>query len=269
MPNYDKNINLEQAARRLLNDREALVPFCDFPSALTPTTISRGYQIQDYLIKKYEARGDKLGGWKVGLASTKMQAAVGIPHPIEGPILASLIQESEAQLSISNYLTLCVEAEVAFIVGNEIGARKTLWKAPEISEQMESVAVAIEIADDRASNNTVFKGGGLNVANFVHNAGCVIGPPIKNWSKIDLAEEKLKITLNDQYIGSGFGSTILGNPINSVTWLANNLSRRGYKLSSGSVIMTGCVTESIWLNPADKLSVESQHLGNVCLQLGP
>ncbi len=267
MAEYRTTEHINRAADRLLHDRDTCVALAKFPSKLTPSSLSQGYELQDQLIKKYKSRGDGIGGWKVGLASTKMQKAVGIPHPIEGPILASLIQHGGAHLSIKDYLTLCVEAEVAFVVGEDIKAGDKLCTPQQVSARIESVAVAIEIADDRGSNNTVLHGGGLNIANFIHNAGCVMGNPVRDWSTIDLAQETLQITLNGHNMGSGAGSEVLGNPINSATWLANKLSRRGYVLSAGSIIMTGCVTNTIWLNEADSLTVESKHLGEVSVKV--
>ena len=258
---------VEQAAVRLLQDRDACVALAKFPTKLTPSTLSQGYQLQDQLIKKYKSRGDGIGGWKVGLASRKMQKAVGIPHPIEGPILASLIRHGGAHLSINDYLTLCVEAEMAFVVGEDIAAGEKLYTPEQVSARIESVAVAIEIADDRGSNNSVLHGGGLNIANFVHNAGCVMGNPVQDWSTIDLAQETLQITLNGYSMGAGAGSEVLGNPINSATWLVNNLSQRGYVLLVGSIIMTGCVTTTIWLNEGDSLTVKSKHLGEVSVKI--
>ena len=208
---------VEQAAVRLLQDRDACIALAKFPTKLTPSTLLQGYQLQDQLIKKYKSRGDLISGWKVGLASRKMQKVVGIPHPIEGPILASLIRHGGARLSISDYLTLCVEAEMAFVVGEDLVAGEKLYTPEQVSARIESVTVAIEIADDRGSNNSVVRGGGLNIANFVHNAGCVMGNPIQDWSTIHLAQETLQITLNGNSMGAGAGSEVLGNPINSAT----------------------------------------------------
>ena len=93
-----------------------------------------------------------------------------------------------------------------------------------------------------------------------------MGNPVQDWSTIDLAQETLQITLNGNSMGAGARSEVLGNPINSATWLVNNLSQRGYVLSVGSIIMTGCVTTTIWLNEGDSLTVESKHLGEVLVK---
>jgi len=259
---------VRKAAGRLFKDREDNVRFDAFPACLTPVSIAEGYLVQDELIKTYVGEGYEVGGWKVGLTSTTMQELVGISHPIEGPILKSLIGENEVNISANDYLTLCVEAEIGFVVGREIEPRREPWNTKTIASRIESAMVAIEIADDRDSGNAVYKGGGLNVANFVHNVGCVIGSPIQDWSRIDLRKEVLRVFLNGTNIGCGVGKQVMGNPINAAVWLINNLSKRGYNLLAGTLILTGCVTESIWLKKLDTFSVETESLGKVSLQVG-
>ena len=258
---------VKKAAARLFRDREANVRLDAFPACLTPATMADGYRVQDELIKTYAGKGHEVGGWKVGLASTKMQDLVGIPHPIEGPILKPLIKQNGAEISANDFLTLCVEAEIGLVVGGDIEPRREPWNTKTIASRIGSAMVAIEIADDRDSNNAVYKGGGLNIANFVHNVGCVVGIPIQDWLRIDLSKESLNVFLNGRNIGCGIGKQIMGNPMNSAVWLINNLSKRGYNLPPGTVILTGCVTESIWLNKLDKFSVETENLGKVSVKV--
>ena len=258
---------VKEAAARLFRDREANVKLDAFPECLTPVSMAQGYLVQDELIKIYGGKGHEVGGWKVGLASTKMQELVGISHPIEGPILKSFIESNDAEICANDYLTLCVEAEIGLVVGGEIEPRRELWNAKSLASRIGSAMVAIEIADDRESDNAVFKGGGLNIANFVHNVGCVVGTPIQDWLRIDLSKESLNVFLNGRNIGCGIGKQIMGNPMNSAVWLINNLSKRGYNLPTGTVILTGCVTESIWLNKLDRFSVETENLGKVSVKV--
>ena len=95
----------------------------------------------------------------------------------------------------------------------------------------------------------------------------MIGTPIQNWSRIDLSKELLQVRLNGNKIGQGMGKEIMGNPLNSALWLINNLSKRGYNLSVGMIILTGCVTKSVWLKELDRFSVESENLGKVSLKV--
>ena len=94
---------VKEAAARLFRDREANVKLDAFPECLTPVSMAEGYSVQDELIKIYGGKGHEVGGWKVGLASAKMQELVGISHPIEGPILKSLIKQNGAEISANDF----------------------------------------------------------------------------------------------------------------------------------------------------------------------
>ena len=76
-----------------------------------------------------------------------------------------------------------------------------------------------------------------------------------------------KVNLNEVFIGSGTDAAALDHPFNSVSWLANNLGRRRHNLHEGAIVLTGCVTESIWLNEGEQMVVEAENLGRVSVAL--
>ena len=95
----------------------------------------------------------------------------------------------------------------------------------------------------------------------------MLGPSIENWQETNLAAEKLSINLNEVFIRSGTGAAVLDHPFNSVAWLANNLGRRRHNLHEGAIVLTGCVTETIWLNEGEQMVVEAENLGRVSVAL--
>ncbi|HIO01292.1 MAG TPA: hypothetical protein EYN14_04945 [Alphaproteobacteria bacterium] len=60
---------------------------------------------------------------------------------------------------------------------------------------------------------------------------------------------------------------MLDHPFNSVSWLANNLGRRRHNLHKGAIVLTGCVTETIWLNEGEQMVVEAENLGRISVAL--
>ena len=237
-------IRVCRAVERLLKDRDENARFGDFPVDLTPPNLPEGYKVQDALIKRYQDRGQGIDGWKVGLASKSMQQSVGIPHPIEGPILESLSHNEHVDLSNADYVSVCLEADGLVLLAGPISYNEGPWTSETARERVGSVMVAIETTDDRLSKKNL-NTDGLSIANFVHNEGCVLGPSIENWQETNLSAEKLSINLNEVFIGSGTDAAALDHPFNSVSWLANNLGRRRHNLHEGAIVLTGCVTEAI------------------------
>jgi len=57
--------------------------------------------------------------------------------------------------------------------------------------------------------------------------------------------------LNGQEVATGLGSAVLGNPLNSISWLAGKLGEYGQRLRPGDIIMTGSFVRQFPLASGD------------------
>ena len=146
-----EEIRVCRAVEQLLKDRDENARFGDSPVDLTPPNLPEGYKVQDPLIKRYQDRGQGIDGWKVGLASKSMRQSVGIPHPIEGPILESLSHNEHVDLSNADYVSVCLEADGLVLLAGPISYNEGPWTSETARERVGSVMVAIETTDDRLS----------------------------------------------------------------------------------------------------------------------
>ena len=71
------------------------------------------------------------------------------------------------------------------------------------------------------------------IGDFCANAALALGPGIDNWQGIDLAAKEVELRIDGVHAVTGIGSAVLGNPRNSLTWVANFLSGRGIALEAG------------------------------------
>ena len=62
---------------------------------------------------------------------------------------------------------------------------------------------------------------------------------------------------------TGSGAAVLGNPLNVVAWLANELSKFGRKLQKGDKITTGVTTDIYLAQPGDHLAADFGAMGRV------
>jgi 2-keto-4-pentenoate hydratase len=99
------------------------------------------------------------------------------------------------------------------------------------------------------------------VVGNVWNAGCVLGAPVADWRKLDLARATYRLTINGGEIGAGKGSDVMGNPLNALTWLANKLAADGRPLKRGMVVMTGSTVPIQFPQPGDRAVVTVEGLG--------
>ena len=64
-------------------------------------------------------------------------------------------------------------------------------------------------------------------------------------------------------MASGLGSAVLGNPLNSVQWLAEKLGQYGRRLRPGDIVMTGSFVRQFPLQPGDIAVAEFSGIGRV------
>jgi 2-keto-4-pentenoate hydratase len=71
------------------------------------------------------------------------------------------------------------------------------------------------------------------------------------------------VQINGRDVASGFGSAVLGNPLNSVAWLAGKLGQYGKGLRAGDIVMTGSFVRQFPLSPGDVAVADFSGIGRV------
>ena len=72
-----------------------------------------------------------------------------------------------------------------------------------------------------------------------------------------------RVMLNGKEIVAGTGDAVLGNPINSVVWLARKLTEFGRSIRQGDVVMTGSFVRQFPLAPSDHAEADFSGIGRV------
>ena len=101
----------------------------------------------------------------------------------------------------------------------------------------------------------------LALADNAQQKTVVLGAPVKLPEFLESIEAKVYV--NDQLVGSGTGDAVLGNPLNSIVWLAGKLGQYGRTLKSGEIIMTGSFTRQFPMMPGDRIRTEFSGIGAV------
>ena len=77
------------------------------------------------------------------------------------------------------------------------------------------------------------------MADFGVHVAFIPGPAIDNRDPLDLASVEVKAMTNGEETNSGIGGAVLGNPLNSLLWLHNELINSGKALKAGDWVSTG------------------------------
>ncbi len=220
--------------------------------------------IMGVMMRVNEILGWPSAGWKIGAAAEEVRKAEGVPGPAPGQLSREGVYASPARLPPSLFILYrCSECEFAFRLAADLPPRAEPYTEAEVSDAVESLMPALEIGD------TVFEdwyGASGYQGSSMDNGGAaafVHGAPITDWRELDLPNAKIDLYLNGTYIKSGYGRAAMGNPLTSLTWMANWLRERGLGLHAGEFVSTGTCTGHFFAAPGDKLEVDFGPIGRV------
>jgi 2-oxo-3-hexenedioate decarboxylase/2-keto-4-pentenoate hydratase len=259
MPTAPENAS-EAAARELYAQHLAKRRLEGLPAGLWPADIAAAYAVQDRLQAHYFAAGERLAGWKVALTTPVMQKLVGVGHPCEGAIFESRVRTSPAALRAGDYVRIAVEAEIAVRLGRDLGPAGAPYDRAGVAEAVAQCMAAIELVDDREVDYKRLDGP-LLIADNAFNFGCVLGPPVEDWRRLDLAGLAGRMRINGNVVGEGVGGDVMGHPFEALAFLANSLVRRGRPLAAGQIVMTGSIVATKWPKAGDEVVSEIDGLG--------
>lgn len=252
---------LEAVAKRLRDATAAGVP-CDpvrkMPG-LEAAGAEAGYAVQQINTEHWLRSGRRVSGHKVGLTNPAVQEQLGMDEPIWGVLFADRCRTDGDDIGGAGLIEPRVEVEVAVVLGADLDHGQ--HTVADVIGATAHVLPAFEIVDSRMA--------GWDITNFdmiADNAGTglyVLGTRPVPLSAVDLRRVEMTLTINGREAATGAGAACLGNPLNSVLWLADTMSWRGTPLRAGETIMTGSLCGMQPIVPGDELHAEIEGLGTV------
>lgn len=240
-------------------------PVAALPADVVPRSLAEGYAVQEQLVRKLlERHGGRPIGYKIACTSKLAQKALGVDGPFFGTLLSHSSHPDGATLPGADFTVRCAEAEFGFEMAADVPAGPT-YTADSIKQLIGTALPSIEIVDHRYHNWQVVGAASLLADNAIHGAW-VVGEPSTDWRDIDFAKHSVGLTINGGRTLTGTGDAVLGNPLNVVAWLANELPRFGRALRRGDRITTGVTTDIYLAQPGDRLTADFGKLGRVQMQ---
>ena len=225
-----------------------------FPRAwFDKLTIDQAYRVQLGLIDRRRAAGERQIGWKVGLTSKAIQQQFGFHEPVFGCILQSA--PSGHVFAPSDLISPGFENELCMRLGRDLTGTVSL---DEVRAAIDVVHPALEIIETRGPFTDQIA---LALADNAQQKTVILGAPVK--LPADLETIEARVLVNGAVVGTGTGDAVLGNPLNSVVWLAGKLAQYGRTLKAGEIIMTGSFTRQFPITPGDRIRTEFSGIGIV------
>jgi 2-keto-4-pentenoate hydratase len=245
---------LMEAADLLLNARRTYKPIADLPPGLQPTSLEEVARVHDAMTLAYE----DIGGWKIG---------AGAPDatPFFAPMPRAWMAPSGAVLSGPRYRYRVLEAEIAFLIGQDLPPRDTPYTREEVISAIASCHPAIEelesgLTDPKAANNL------SALADLQMHGGFIYGPACPDWKNIDFSTETVTLAIDGAVRVERTGSNTSGDLMRLLPYLANEGAARTGGLWAGQWITTGSWTGNTPAIAGAEAEANFAHAGRVSLR---
>ena len=258
------NSKINKAAETLYNSRVNLKRIRELPKDCIPKSIKEAYDIQDELTNRYISadKNTLLIGKKIGCTNKAAQVQLNIKESFFGNMFSNNISKSNCTINSEKYFSPFVEPEFSFVMKNELDISKAPYNPQIVYESVSAVLPSIELVDSRFEDWTIIGVSNLIADNAVH-AHWIYGNEKKNLNHFNFNNHSVYLFINGKLIDKGNASNVMGNPINSLTWLINNLALIGKSLPKNFYISTGTCTPAIPIKKGDNVMADFGKLGNV------
>lgn len=213
----------EQAAKVLLNRREAGTKAPRLEASIRPTSIDDALLIHDEMAKL-----KTVGGWKC-LLPLEEDSIIAAPifNVQNGPV-AELFEDNNVAR---------VEPEIGFILAKDLPVKADEYSEAEIIDAIDSAHMALELMQSRFADDAG-QSFHESLADCLLNQGVFIGPEIDKVKAINTSHIKITVTQGDD-VRKLEGKHPNDRAIDGLVWLVNYMGKRGVGLKAGAAIITG------------------------------
>jgi 2-keto-4-pentenoate hydratase len=251
-------IVVSDAVERLVKHRAGVGTAPPLSESAPDLTLEMGYKIQHGLETRLVERGERVVGWKAGFTNAAMQETYGVREPVLGFLLGSGVFSSGDAVPLSRFVSLGLEVEIAFAMKADLSGPGTTAESALLA--VDGALPSFELIDFRLSGKP--RGADI-VADGVYTNSVVLGGPLIPVSGLDLSLEGVVYEENGRVVATAAAAEVMGNPLNSLAWLANALGRLGRGLRAGDIVLTGSISRVFRPKTGDSVRASFTRLGSV------
>jgi 2-keto-4-pentenoate hydratase len=247
----------------LYHARRSGVPIEPLTDAHPGLSVTDAYRVQQDLVARLLADGDRIVGYKLGLTSAPMQKMFGLDSPDFAPVLASHVRKDGAEVAASAFIHPRAEAEIALVLGDDLGGPECT--ASNVAKAVAGATAAIEVVDSRIAAWRIKLAD--TIADLASSGAIVLSSAVVPAHDIDLRLAGMVFTRDGELVATGAGAAALGSPLLATAWLVRTLAGLGESLLAGQFVMTGALHAAVDIAPGQHYRAEIDHLGAVSLAI--
>ena len=222
--------------------------------------IEDAYAIGQYVTEAKVAAGRVVKGHKVGLTSKAMRSTTGATEPDYGTIFDDWFLDEGTQVSMSTLNRPLVEIELVFVLEAKLGGPSV--NAIDVIRATDFILPAVEVVDGRFSK----RGKPGVVDSIADAASCgfiMVGGNPRHLTQLDIRHVAGALYKNGEIEESGTAAAVMGNPLNSVAWLARKLHEFGVEMEPGHTVLSGSFIRAHPIEVGDTFVADFGPLGQI------
>jgi len=253
---------IEHISAELIEAERTSKPIVALTERFSGVSYEDAYAIQ---LKTFDTRvkaGAVIVGKKIGLTSKAMQDQFKIREPDYGMIVDRMVIREGQPIPMSSLILPRLEPEIAFLLKEDLKGPGI--NAANVIEATEGVLPAFEVIDSR------YKDWKITVKDSISDnasaASMILGGKLTPIKDLDLRLVGLVMEKNGAVVSTAAGAAVLGNPAESVAWLANKLTEYGITLKKGEFVMSGSLVQAVTVEAGASLRATFDRLGSVSVR---
>lgn len=221
--------------------------------------LEAAYRVQRKLIELKVAAGERVIGVKLGLTARAKQQQMGIDSPLTAVITDQMILEAGVPIPMDELIHPKIEPEIVFVMKDRLAGPGVT--AATAMAAVASVHAGFEVIDSRFTD---FKFTLPDVvADNASSSRLFIGASGMDPAGLDLALEAVVLSVNGTVVATATGAAVQGHPGEALALAANALAERGDVIEAGAVVLTGGMTDAVFVRAGEQITAEFSNLGTL------
>jgi 2-oxo-hept-3-ene-1,7-dioate hydratase len=230
-------------------------------------TLDDAYAVQAALVARKRAADARPIGWKIGLTSRAMQAALNITTPDSGVLFDDMVFDTGSTVPAGRFIQPRIEAEIAFVTKAPLSGDAVTRE--DVIAATEHVVPSLEILDTRVLRADPETGQPRIIVDTISdnaaNAGIVLGRERHAPDARDLRWVGAIVKRDGVVEETGLGAGVLDDPVSGIVWLVRRLARYGHGIAAGDVVLAGSFIRPIEAPPGSHFDGDFGPFGHVAI----
>ncbi len=255
--------SIEAASHRLLTAAARNEPCAPVRDLIGRDDVAAAYAVQQRTTEaRLDGTGASIVGRKIGLTSKAVQQQLGVDRPDFGMLFSDMGYVDGDTVPIDRLLQPRVEAEVAFVLKDELALGDLSLE--QVCASIDFAVAALEICDSRVADWDISFAD--TVADNASAGLYALGTKRKTLTEFTPKDAVMHMHVTGAEDTTGTGAACLGDPLLAVQWLARQAREFGQPLRSGQVILSGALGPMRPVAAGDSVRATISGLGTISVR---